>query len=57
MGLLDAERSADKPVDKDTFYRCPKCPYKTKQRRGLPEVMHRCSAGRTPTMTTLKEDK
>lgn len=41
-------------VDRDTWYRCPHCEYKTKQRRGLPQVAHNCSVKRA--LVNLKED-
>lgn len=55
MSLLGKKYGATPPPpDKDTWYRCPKCPYKTRQRKGLSEVMHNCP--KTKSFVTLKED-
>ncbi len=42
-----------------SVYRCPKCPYETKQRKGLPQVTHPCKTGaRGGTIArNLKEDQ
>lgn len=57
MGLLDAAREEPKPVTPDTWYRCPSagCDYRTKQRRGLPQVAHNCPVKRA--LVNLKEDQ
>ncbi len=52
MSLLDDARQ-EKP-ERDAWYRCPHCPYKTKQRKGLPQVAHNCTVKRA--LVNLKED-
>ena len=63
MSLLDKpEKKTLKPGQEDpakwSIYRCSKCPYTTKQRKGLPQVTHPCKTGARggTTQRNLKED-